>query len=106
VASALARLAGPANIPSGTSTVFTGTAGHTYAIGRILIVNNTGSSKTIKVGIGGVTDDLLLSPTLSVPQKGVLALKGLVVLAGAETLQVNASATGMTITVFGLDQTP
>jgi hypothetical protein len=104
MADVMARLAGPANAGSGTSTVFTGTSGHTYSIRSIRIVNNTSAPITYKLGIGGVTDALLVLPAIAVQAGSAYHEDALFVLSGTETLQVNASATGGTITVCGLDQ--
>jgi len=100
----LSRIVGPVNIASGTSTIFTGTASHVYTIKSIRIVNNTAGAITVKLGIGGVTDALLLVPPASIDAGGWAEFDGLLVLTGTETLQANASATGTTITVSGLDQ--
>lgn len=100
----LSRIVGPANIASGTSTVFTGTAAHTYTIKHIRIVNPTGASVTVKLGIGGVADANLILPATPIDAGGFAEFDGLIVMAGTETLQANASATGCTITVAGLDQ--
>lgn len=104
MADVLSRLAGPANVASGTSTVFTGTAAHTYSIKSIRIVNNTAAAITIKLGIGGVADVNLILPPEPIDAGGFAEWDGLLTLSGVETLQANASATGLTITVSGLDQ--
>mgnify|MGYP003329154190 FL=1 len=100
----LSRIAGPANLASGTSTVFTGTAAHVYTIRSIRIVNNTAAAVTVKLGIGGVTDALLILPPTSIDAGGWAEFDGVIVLSGTETLQANTTATGTTITVAGLDQ--
>lgn len=104
MADTLSRISGPANIANGSSTVFTGTGGHVYTIKEIRIVNNTAAAITVKLGIGGVTDALLIMPTVSVPAGGILRHPCFVVLSGTETLQATASATGSTLTLSGLDQ--
>jgi len=100
----LSRIAGPANLASGTSTVFTGTAAHVYTIRSIRIVNNTAAAVTVKLGICGVTDALLILPPTSIDAGGWAEFDGVIVLSGTETLQANTTATGTTITVAGLDQ--
>lgn len=109
MADTMARPSGPANIGSGTSTLFTVTTNHTYTIrsGGILIVNNTTAPITYKLGIGGVTDALLIMPAIAVPGGGAISWppeNSYVVLLTGETLQVNASATGGTGTVSLVDQ--
>ena len=99
----LSRLAGPVSLAAGTTTVFTGTAAHTYTIRNWRIVNNTGGAVTVRVGIGGVTDTCLVFPAMSVPAAAILEDDGMIVMSGTETLQVSTSATGTTVTVSGLD---
>lgn len=100
----LSRIVGPVNVALGTSTVFTGTAAHIYTIKHIRVVNGTGGSITLKLGIGGVADANLILPATALGLGESCEFDGLLVLAGAETLQANASATGLTVTVAGLDQ--
>lgn len=101
----LARIVGPVNIASGTSTLFTGTVNHRYTIKKIKIVNPTAGAVTVKLGIGGVADANLIMPAVAIDAGGWAEGDGLeLVLEGAETLQANASATGTTITATGLDQ--
>lgn len=104
MANTMSRIVGPVNVASGTSTIFTGTGGHTYSFRSIRIVNNSAGVLTVKLGIGGVTDALLILPVLSIQPGQFFVDSGLVILSGTETLQANASATGLTITVCGLDQ--
>lgn len=103
-ANAPSRLAGPANAANGTSTIFTGTASHIYTIRGIRIVNTTAASITAKIGIGGVTDALLIVPATPIAPGAAWDDDGLFILSGAETLQINTTATGLTVTVCGLDQ--
>jgi hypothetical protein len=100
----LKRILGPVAIASGTSTLFTGTAAHTYTIKNIKVVNNSGATVTLKLGIGGVADANLILPTATIDAGGMAEFDGLLVMSGTETLQAVASATGLTITISGLDQ--
>lgn len=104
MADTLSRIVGPVNAASGTSTIFTGTAAHTYTIRSIRMVNTTSAAITVKLGIGGVTDALLILPATSIDAGGWAEFDGVLVLSGTETLQANTTATGVTITVAGLDQ--
>ncbi len=104
MADVMSRLAGPANVGSGTSTAFTGTSAHVYSIRSIRYVNNTTGAITIKVGIGGVADANLIVPAITVGAGDAYHDESLFILAGTDTLQINASATGGTLTVCGLDQ--
>jgi hypothetical protein len=100
----LLRLAGPANVANGTATAMTVPASHRYTIKHMALVNNTAGAITYKIGIGGVTDALLISPAVTLQAGEYANWDGLVTLAAAETLQTNATATGGTLTVSGLDQ--
>lgn len=105
MADTLKRLIGPVAVAAGTSTLFTGTAAHVYSIKKILIVNtDAANAKTISLGIGGVAAGNLITPVLTIDAGGFAEFDGLLTLTGVETLQANASATGLTITVSGLDQ--
>lgn len=104
MANTMSRLAGPANLASGTSTIFTGSAAHVYSIRSIRIVNNGSSAITVKLGIGGVTDALLILPAITIQPGAAYHETGLFVLSGTDTLQANTSASGLTATVSGLDQ--
>lgn len=98
------RLIGPSNIASGTSTKGTVPAGHTWTLTHIRIVNNSAGSITVKVGVGGVTDALLIVQEVAIPTKKTYVENLEVTLEAAETLQANATATGLTITVNGIDR--
>lgn len=104
MADTLSRLVGPVNMSSGTSTVFTGTSAHVYAVKNITVVNGSAGSITLKLGIGGVTDPLLFMPATAIGAGESAQFDGLLILAGTETLQANTTATGLTIAVSGLDQ--
>lgn len=100
----LKKIVGPVNVASGTSTVFPGLANHIYTIKNITLVNNSAGAITYKLGIGGVADANLLLPAVTLQAGEYSTFDGLLVLTGVETLQANATATGGTITVSGLDQ--
>lgn len=104
MADVLSRILGPSNIGNGTSTLFTGTAAHVYTIRHIVVLNGTAGSITLKLGIGGVADANLVLPATAIGAGERLEFDGLQILTGTETLQANATDTGLTITVSGLDQ--
>ena len=104
MADTLKRIVGPQNVANGSTTVFTGTAAHIYSFKGIRIVNNTGGAITIRLGIGGVTDALLILPAMTLAAGDTFLDDGLVVLAGTETLQATTTATGLTLTISGVDQ--
>lgn len=105
MADTLKRILGPVAVASGASVLFTGTAAHVYSFKKILIVNtDTVNAKTIKLGIGGTATGNLITPVLTIDAGGFAEWDGLLTLTGVETLNADASASGLTITVSGLDQ--
>lgn len=108
MADTLTRIVGPVNIPSGTNTLFTGTAAHVYTIRHMKIINPTAASVTVKLGIqataGTLDDDDLILPTVSIDAGGFAEFDGLEILTGTEVIRATASATGMTFSASGLDQ--
>lgn len=105
MADILKRLFGPVAIASGASTLFTGTAAHTYTIKNIRVVNTDPvNARTLILGIGGVAAANQILPQISIDAGGSAEFDGLLVLSGVETLQASASGTGLTITASGLDQ--
>jgi hypothetical protein len=100
----LKKIVGPVNIASGTSTIFTGTVNHIYTMKNIRIVNNSGGSITVRLGIGGTADANLILPAIAIAAGSFYTEDTLLALTGTETLQAITTATGLTITVSGLDQ--
>lgn len=105
MADVLERLAGPTAAASGTSTVFTGTAAHTYTIKRIKIVNtDTVNTKTFQLFLNGSAAGNAITPVFTIDAGGMADGDDFIVLSGTETLQITTSGTGLTISVYGLDQ--
>lgn len=103
------RLYGPANMASGDSTLLSLTEGHKFLIDRVKIVNNSSGKITVKVGIGGTADANLIFPAVGIPTKGIVDQPCNDIMDDdqtPDTLQVNASGSGATITVFGRDRYP
>lgn len=100
----LSRIVGPVNVANSTSTIFTGTAAHTYTIKHISLVNNTTGAISISLGINGTANANLVMPTIPIGAGEYAEFDGMVVLSGTDTLQATTTATGLTITVSGLDQ--
>jgi len=104
----LDRLFGPANLASGYSAAFTGTAAHIYTIKTIHIVNPTAAAITVKLAIeatsGAQADSELILPTATIEAGGFAHYDGLIIMEGTEVLTATTSATGLTISGHGLDQ--
>ncbi|HEY6018706.1 MAG TPA: hypothetical protein VIY48_02095 [Candidatus Paceibacterota bacterium] len=102
----LARLVGPTAAASGTSTLYTGTAAHTYTIKKIKVVNtDVANTKTFQLFINGSAAGNAITPVLTVDAGGYAESDEFMVLSGTDTLQITTSATGLTVSVYGLDQT-
>lgn len=100
----LERVVGPANIPSGTNTLFTGTAAHTYTVRSMVIVNDSAGSITVKLGVNGVADANLILPAVALLAGEFACWDGFLALSGTETIQANATASGLTFSASGMDQ--
>lgn len=107
MADALKRLFGPANLASGLSVVFTGTAAHTATIKTMTIVNTTAAAITVALYIGAASAttaaDQCILPTATIEAGGFAMCDSPEMLSGVEYLKAVASATGLTITGHGLD---
>jgi hypothetical protein len=96
------RVAGPSAAASGTSTVFTGTAGNTYTITHIKIVNTDASNtKTFQLFLNGSAAGNAITPVYTVDAGGFAESDDFTVITGTETLQITTSATGLTVSVYG-----
>ncbi len=102
----LSRLAGPVNAASGDNTIGAPDERHKWWIKSVKIVNNTAAKITIKVGISASTDSSLIFPTVSVPARGMMDIETFDVLSDADSLVVNASTGGATVTITGFDRYP
>ena len=110
MADTLSRITGPKLLGStGDVTLFQGTAGHTYTIRNLRVVNNTTTAQTIKVAITAsgdttINDADLILPDISVPAKGTLNHDCFVVFSGTERIMVNCGSDTLSYTISGLDQ--
>jgi hypothetical protein len=105
MADTLSRIAGPAAVAAGTSTLFTGTGAHVYTIKKIRIVNTDAvNAKTFQLFINGSAAGNAITPVFTIDAGGMAESDDFIILTGVETLQIIASATLLTATIFGLDQ--
>lgn len=101
----LKRLAGPAAAAAGTSTLITVATGHLLTIKKIKIVNTDAvNTKTFQLFINGSAAGNAITPVLTVDAGGYAESDEFIVLAATDTLQITTSATGLTVSVYGLDQ--
>jgi hypothetical protein len=101
----LSRLAGPSAAASGTSTIFTGTAANVYTIKKIKVVNtDTVNSKTFQLFLNGSAAANAITPVFTIDPGAMADGDDFIVMSGTETLQITTSATGLTVSVYGLDQ--
>lgn len=100
---------GPAAAASGDSTLLSLDYRHYYNIKRVKIVNNTTATITAKMGINGTADANLLFPAVAIPKKQMIDQKcddNMTDYDTPDTLQINASAAGLSVTVFYDDYMP
>jgi hypothetical protein len=100
----LDRLAGPVAPGTGPQTILTVPGGHTYTIRYIAIVNNNAITVDVKLGINGVADADLILPFTPILIFGQGVFSGVLTLEAGDTLMIDSDATGITVTVSGLDQ--
>lgn len=102
----LSRIAGPTAAASGTSTLFTPTASHVYTVKKIKVVNtDTVNSKTFQLFVGGSAAANAVTALFTVDAGGYAESDEFLVLQSTgDTLQVTTSATGLTFSVYALDQ--
>jgi hypothetical protein len=101
----LKRLQGPAAAAAGASTLITVPAGHLYTIKKIKIVNtDVVNTKTFQLFINGAAAGDSITPVYTVDAGGSAESEEFVILAATDTLRITTSATGLTVSVYGLDQ--
>jgi len=106
------RLSGPSAMAAGDNTLLSTPLGHTVIVERLHIVNSTSATKlSAKVGVGSSADASLVTPLISVPGRQMIDQTTYVVLHApdggvADSLVLNASDVGLTVTVYGVDQYP
>jgi hypothetical protein len=101
----LKRLAGPVAAAAGASTLITVPANHVYTIKKIKIVNTDPvNNKTFQLFINGAAAGDSITPVYTVDAGGSAESDEFIVLAAADTLRITTSATGLTVSVYGLDQ--
>jgi hypothetical protein len=78
--------------------------GHTYTIRYIALVNNNSITVDVTLGINGVADADLILPFTPILPSGQGVFSGVLTLEAGDTLEMTSDATGITVTVSGLDQ--
>jgi hypothetical protein len=105
VADTLKRLQGPAAAASGTSTLITVPAAHLYTVKKIKVVNtDLVNTKTFQLFINGSAAGNAITPVYTIDAGGYAESDEFTVLAATDTLQITTSATGLTVSIHGLDQ--
>ena len=98
---------------AGDNTLLTVSPGHTVIVERFHVVNSTSATKlTAKIGLNASADANLVSPAMTIPGKQMVDQDTFIVMNAdvdsvvVDSLVLNASATGLTVTVYGTDQYP
>ena len=82
-------------VPSLTTTI----------VKQIIICNTAASAATVSVGVGGVTAAVSILSSMAVGANETMTVNLSLVLAAAEKLFMTASATTVTFTVVGIEET-
>lgn len=101
----LKRLAGPLALTATSATIYTVPASTTTSLRNIHVVNTTAGSLNFTMSIGVDAAGTRIYDALVIPAKSALAWDGLMVLTTTETVRAYGSATGLTITLSGVETT-
>ncbi len=99
------RLAGPVALTTTATTRYTTPAATTAHVTCIQVTNTTGAPIAFTLSIGVDAAGTRLFGAVLVGANDVLSWTGLHVLAATEILQAYAAATGLTLTVSGIEST-
>src|SRR3990167_5784087 len=104
MADTLSRLAGPSQVASGTSTIFTVPSAHIYTVKYITIMNQAGTPTAVEMGINGVANSNLIFPTTQFnPSGGTAYFECTFIFTATDTLQINVSqGSAITVSVHGI----
>jgi len=102
----LERLAGPATLGSGPTPVITVPAGREWVVQYMALLNLSGVTVTVSVGVNGVTNDDLIWPPTPLGANERATFEGELVLNAGDVLYVNASGSGITFSADGIDEEP
>lgn len=97
------RLYGPAAQATSATTRYTVPASTKTIIRQILVCNTASASATITISIGTDAAGTRLFDAAAVPAKSTLDIQGFIVMDAAEVMQVTASATTVTLAIFGIE---
>ena len=104
MADTLKRLAGPSQLASSSTTVYTVPAATTTVLRNIRVVNTTAGAVTFTMSIGADAAGTRIYNAYSVAANDLYDWSGCIVLGAAETLRAYASAaTSLTLTVSGVE---
>ena len=99
------RLVGPSAMGTSTVTLYTVPSATTTILRHIRVANTTAGALTFKMSIGADAAGTRLYSDLSIPANDVFAWTGFEVMTATETLRGHASASGLTVTVSGVEST-
>ena len=102
-----ARLAGPTQLGTSTTTLCTVTSGHTFIVKQIIICNTDTVDRTVTLAIGSAdTAANRIMSTLPIGANDVMIWDTALVLLTTETLQgLSDTASKITITAVVIDKT-
>jgi hypothetical protein len=102
-----ARLGGPTQLGTSTTTLCTVTAGHTYVVKQIIISNTDTVDRNVTLAIGSAaTGANQIMSALPIGANDLMVWDTALVLNTTETLQgLSDTASKVTVTVVGWDKT-
>lgn len=87
-----------------STTLYTAQPDGRTCILDIMVANTTGASKTLRLCIGSISTDTALAYDVTVAANSIFQMSGFQMLNINEVLVASASATGLTITISGLER--
>ena len=100
------RLVDPTAAASGDNTLYTPSEQHRALLQTVTMLNTAASKVTVKVGINSTANASLVFPSVGIPAGGMVERDTKRYLTDADSLLLNCSATGVTVTVDGIDFYP
>ena len=101
------RLAGPTQLGTSTTTLFTVTSAHTFVVKQIIITNTDTVDRTVTLAIGSAaTAANRIISALPIGANDIMVFDTALVLLTTETLQgLSDTASKVNVTVVGWDKT-
>lgn len=97
------RMVGPTNLAVAAATVYTCGAPTAGIVRNIHVANTTAAAQTFNLSVGADATGTRLYSSVTVPANGTFDNACFIVVNPGEVLQAFASATGLTLTISGVE---